>query len=199
MQQAAAKVGAARMNEILGTVSSSDSGDADIMPSTTPVKDKKAHKSRKKKSSKDSLGNAPPLSEEATILAKCLSALHPLPRPRGRASVRDGCTSFGVRLALGMAIFCSFWVLIKFLAFARICRDSANVTAIPTTKAFFPAQIYWSFILSMICCSSSALNPSFADLWPQKIRHAVGLRTAMSEISSIALSIWSLINSSFHT
>ena len=134
----------------------------------------------------------------ATILAKCLLTLHPLPRPRGRTSVRDGRTSLGVGLALGVVIFCSFWVLIKFLAFARMCQDSANITAIPTTKAFFPAQIYWPFILSMICCSSSVLNPSFADLQPQKIRHAMGLRTAMSEISLITLSMWSLINSSFH-
>ena len=65
MQQAAAKVSAARVDEILGTVSSSDGGDTDTMLSTTPVKDKKACKSRKKKSSKDSAGDAPPLSEEA--------------------------------------------------------------------------------------------------------------------------------------
>ena len=65
MQQVAAKVGTAHVDEILGTISSSDGGDADTMPSTTPVKDKKACKSRKKKSSKDSAGDVPPLSEEA--------------------------------------------------------------------------------------------------------------------------------------
>ena len=48
MQQAAVKVGTACMDEILGTVSSSDGGDANTMLSTTPVKDKKARKSRKK-------------------------------------------------------------------------------------------------------------------------------------------------------
>ena len=65
MQQAAARVGAARVDEVLGTVSSSDGRDADTTPSTTPVKDKKARKSRKKKLSKDSAGDAPPLSKEA--------------------------------------------------------------------------------------------------------------------------------------
>ena len=65
MKEAAAKVGTARVDEILGAISSSDSGDADMMLSTTLVKDKKARKSRKKKSSKDSLGNALPLSDEA--------------------------------------------------------------------------------------------------------------------------------------
>ena len=65
MQQAAAKVGAARMDKVLGTVSSSDGGDADTTPSTTLVKDKKARKSWKKKSSKDSTEDAPPLSKEA--------------------------------------------------------------------------------------------------------------------------------------
>ena len=65
MQQAAEKVGAAHVDEILGTVSSSNNGDADTTLSTTPVKDKKACKSRKKKSSKDSVGDVPPLSEEA--------------------------------------------------------------------------------------------------------------------------------------
>ena len=65
MKQAAAKVCAAHVDEILGAISSSDSGDADTTPSTTLVKDKKACKSRKKKSCKDSLGDAPPLSEEA--------------------------------------------------------------------------------------------------------------------------------------
>ena len=65
MQQAAVKVGAAHVDEVLGTVSSSNGGDADTMPSTTLVKDKKARKSRKKKSSKDSAGDAPPLSKEA--------------------------------------------------------------------------------------------------------------------------------------
>ena len=64
MQQATVKVSATHVDEILGTVSSSDGGDADTTPSTTPVKDKKARKSRKKKSSKDSAGDAPPLSKE---------------------------------------------------------------------------------------------------------------------------------------
>ena len=67
MQQAAAKVGAAHVDEILGTISSSDGGDADMTPSTTLVKDKKACKSRKKKLSKDSERDAPPLSEEAKV------------------------------------------------------------------------------------------------------------------------------------
>ena len=53
------------MDEVLGTVSSSNGRDTDTMLSTTPVKDKKAHKSRKKKSSKDSARDAPPLSKEA--------------------------------------------------------------------------------------------------------------------------------------
>ena len=70
MQQAAAKVGAAHVDEILGTVSSSDSGEADTTPSTTPVKDKKARKSRKKKSSKDCAGDALPLSEEAKAVER---------------------------------------------------------------------------------------------------------------------------------
>ena len=65
MQQAAAKVCAACVDEVLGTVSSSDGRDADATPSTTPVKDKKSRKSRKKKSSKDSAEDAPPLSKEA--------------------------------------------------------------------------------------------------------------------------------------
>ena len=64
MQQAAAKVGTARMDEILGTVSSSNGENANTMPSNTLVKDKKACKSRKKKSSKDSERDVPPLSEE---------------------------------------------------------------------------------------------------------------------------------------
>ena len=64
MKQAAAKVGAACMDEILGAVSSSDSGDADTMPSNTLVKDKKTHKSREKKWCKDSLGDVPPVLEE---------------------------------------------------------------------------------------------------------------------------------------
>ena len=62
MKHAAAKVGAAHMDEILGAISFSDSGDTDMMPSNTPVK--KTCKSRKKKSCKDSLGDAPPVSEE---------------------------------------------------------------------------------------------------------------------------------------
>ena len=65
MKQAAVKVSAARVDKILGAISSSDSGDADTMPSNTPVKDKKTRKSRKKKSYKDSLGDVPPLPEEA--------------------------------------------------------------------------------------------------------------------------------------
>ena len=65
VKQAAAKVGAAHVDEILRAFSSSDGGDADTTLSNTPVKDKKTRKSRKKKSCKDSLGDAPPLSEEA--------------------------------------------------------------------------------------------------------------------------------------
>ena len=64
MKQAAAKVSTAHVDKILGAVSSSNSGDADMTPSNTPVKDTKTCKSRKKKC-KDSLGNVPPLSEEA--------------------------------------------------------------------------------------------------------------------------------------
>ena len=70
MQQAAAKVGAACVDEILGTVCFSDGGDANTMPSTTPVKDKKARKSRKKKLSKDSAGDVPPLSKEAKAVER---------------------------------------------------------------------------------------------------------------------------------
>ena len=64
MQQVAAKVGAAHMDEILGAISSSDGGDADTTPSNTLVKDKKPCKSRKKKSCKDSVCDAPAVSEE---------------------------------------------------------------------------------------------------------------------------------------
>ena len=70
MQQAAAKVGAARVDEILGTISSCNGRDADTMLSTTPVKDKKARKSRKKKSSKDCTGDASPLSEEVKAVER---------------------------------------------------------------------------------------------------------------------------------
>ena len=62
MQQAAAKVGTARM--VLGTVSSSDGRDANTTLSTTPVKDKKSRKSWKKKSSKDSVKDVLPFSKE---------------------------------------------------------------------------------------------------------------------------------------
>ena len=62
MKQAAVKVGAAYVDEILGAVSSSDGGDADTTLSNTPVK--KTCKSKKKKSCKDFLGDAPPVSEE---------------------------------------------------------------------------------------------------------------------------------------
>ena len=62
MKQAAAKVGAAHVDEILGAVSSSDDGDADTTPSNTPVK--KTCKSKKKKLCKDSIGDVPPGSEE---------------------------------------------------------------------------------------------------------------------------------------
>ena len=65
MQQAATRVGTAHVDEVLGTVSSSDGRDADTMPSTTPVKEKKSWKSKKKKSSTDSAEDAPPLSKEA--------------------------------------------------------------------------------------------------------------------------------------
>ena len=64
LHQAAVKVSTAQVDEILGAVSSSDSGDADTMPSTTPVKDKKPRKSRKKKSCKDSVRDVPAVSEE---------------------------------------------------------------------------------------------------------------------------------------
>ena len=64
------KVGADRMDEILGTVSSSDGGDTDMTPSNTPVKDKKIRKSRKKKSGKDSLGDTPPVSEETKAVER---------------------------------------------------------------------------------------------------------------------------------
>ena len=70
MKQAAAKVSAACVDEILGAVSSSDSGDADTMPSNTLVKAKKTRKSRKKKSCKDSLGDAPPVSEETKAVER---------------------------------------------------------------------------------------------------------------------------------
>ena len=65
-QQAAAKVSAAHVDEVLGTVSSSDGGDTDTMPSTTPVKDKKSWKSQKK-SSKDPAEDVPPLSKEVRV------------------------------------------------------------------------------------------------------------------------------------
>ena len=64
MQQAAVKVGAAHVDEILGAISSSDGGDSDMTPSNTPVKDKKTCKSRKKKLCKDSLRDALATSEE---------------------------------------------------------------------------------------------------------------------------------------
>ena len=65
MQQAAARVGAAHVDEVLGAVSSSDGRDADTTPSTTLVKEKKSQKSKKKKSSKDSAKDTPSLSKEA--------------------------------------------------------------------------------------------------------------------------------------
>ena len=49
MKQAAVKVGAARVDEILGAVSSSDSGDGDTMLSTTPVK---KHTSQRRRSAR---------------------------------------------------------------------------------------------------------------------------------------------------
>ena len=68
MKQAAAKVGAARVEEILGAISFSDGGDADTMPSTTSVK--KTSKSKKMKKCKDSASDAPSGSEETKAAEK---------------------------------------------------------------------------------------------------------------------------------
>ena len=68
MKQPAAKVSAAWVDDILGAISSSDGGEGDTMPSTTPVK--KMHKTKKKKKCKDSAGNAPSGSEDAIAAEK---------------------------------------------------------------------------------------------------------------------------------
>ena len=68
MELAAVKVGAARVDNILGAISSSDGEEGDTTPSTTPVK--KTHKTEKKKKCKDSAGNAPSGSEDAKAAGK---------------------------------------------------------------------------------------------------------------------------------
>ena len=84
MQQAAARVGAAHVDEVLGTVSSSNGGDTDTMPSTTPVKEKKSQKSKKKKSSKDSAEDVPPLSKEVWATERREAAQRPRSKKRAR-------------------------------------------------------------------------------------------------------------------
>ena len=68
MKLAAAKVSAARVDDILGAISSSDGGGGNTMPSTTPVK--KMHKTKKKEKSKDSAGDALSESEDAKAAEK---------------------------------------------------------------------------------------------------------------------------------
>ena len=68
MKLAAAKVSAARVDNILGAISSSNGGGGDTTPSTTPVK--KMHKTKKKKKSKDSASDALSESEDAKAAEK---------------------------------------------------------------------------------------------------------------------------------
>ena len=68
MKLAAVKVSAAWVDDILGAISSSNSGEGDTMPSTTPVK--KTRKTKKKKKCKDSASDAPSGSEDAKAAEK---------------------------------------------------------------------------------------------------------------------------------